>query len=55
MSGGGPGSRRETKLRCGPPPSVGGVKRKAALGTSKAFSRSAVTMLAVAVMPGRNF
>ena len=53
--GGGPGSKRETKLRSFiPAAKPGGVKRKAALGTSNTLSRLTVTMLAVAVMPGRN-
>ena len=33
----------------------GGRNRRAALGTRRAFFRSAMTMLALAVMPGRSF
>ena len=32
---------------------VGGLKRSAALGTSKTFSRAVVVISAVAVIPGR--
>ena len=45
------------KLPCAPVPAdsatVGGVKRKAAFGTNRTFSRFAVTIHEVAVMRGR--
>ena len=52
--GGGPGVSRATSPRLFAWASaVGGTKRSAALGTSSTSSRLAVTMVAVAVMPGR--